>query len=98
MVSQLARGFVLLAGAVVFACSGTSKTVQEEAAARDKQASAAPRARTIHPASGSEECVEMYGTCTAPPDPLCTSHAFVLACGESGVLPSSGERLSCACP
>jgi len=98
MNSELGRVIVLFAGVLVIACSGTSKTVQEEATARDKQASTAPRARTIHPASGSEECVEMYGTCTPPPDPLCTSNAFVLPCGESGELPSNGERLSCVCP
>lgn len=98
MFSQLGPGFTVCIAALALACSGTSKTVHEEAAARDKQATAAPRARTIHPAAGSEECVEMYGTCTPPPDPLCTSNAFVLACGESGELPSTGERLSCACP
>jgi hypothetical protein len=87
MVWQLGRWSVCL---LLIACSGTSKIVHEQAAA--------PRARTIHPAAGSEECVEMYGSCTPPPDPLCTSNAFVLACGESGELPSSGERLTCACP
>jgi|GEM_PF-5317433 len=96
---QLSRWIVLSACALVIACSSTSKTVQEPATARDKQASAAPSTRTIHPASGGEkECVEMYGSCTPPPDPLCTSNAFVLACGESGELPSTGERLSCTCP
>lgn len=55
-------------------------------------------ARTIHPQPGSSDCIEMYGSCTPPPDPLCTSNAFVLACGESGDLPSNGERIVCACP
>jgi hypothetical protein len=99
MLSQLSQWLVVLALALSSsACSGTSKPVHDEASTRDKQASAAPRARTIHPASGSDECVEMYGTCTPPPDPLCTSNALVLKCGESAELPSNGERLSCACP
>lgn len=98
MFSQLAPVFVVSVAALAAACSGTSKSVHEEAVARDKQASVAPQTRTIHPAAGSKECVEMYGTCTPPPDPLCTSNAFVLACGESGELPSTGERLACVCP
>jgi hypothetical protein len=57
------------------------------------------RARTIHPLNGGDkECTEMYGTCTPPPDRLCTSSALVLGCGESAELPSTGERLTCACP
>lgn len=88
MVSQLV---VIVAVLLSVACSGTSQTVPVQT----KQAASA---RTIHPASGSEECIEMYGTCTPPPDPLCTSNALVLQCGESAELPSSGERLTCACP
>ena len=61
--------------------------------------SAAPKAaRTIHPQPGSNDCVEMYGSCTELPDQLCTSNAFALACGESGELPSNAERIVCVCP
>lgn len=62
------------------------------------QESAPKRARTLTPADGAKECVEMYGSCTEPPDQLCTSHALVIACGERAALPSTGEQLSCVCP
>lgn len=72
------------------ACSASAKLVHEPAAK--------PSARAIHPAADAKECVEMYGSCTEPPDQLCTSNALVIECGESAALPSTGERLSCVCP
>ena len=58
----------------------------------------AAKVRTIHPSGDAKDCIEMYGTCTPPPDRLCTSSAFVLSCGESGQLPESKEMLRCVCP
>jgi len=78
---------------LLFACTPQAQGAHEKSV----QAELAT-ARTIHPQPGSSDCIEMYGSCTPPPDPLCTSNAFVLACGESGQLPSSGERIVCACP
>jgi hypothetical protein len=86
---------VLLALSV--ACSSTAKVVNEPSA-RGTPAQARPRSRTLHPAPGSQDCMEMYGSCTEPPERLCTSSALVLACGESAELPSTGEQLLCACP
>jgi hypothetical protein len=60
---------------------------------------AGAKLRTIHPQGDATDCIEMYGTCTPPPDRLCTSSAFVLSCGETGQLPT-GQRewLRCVCP
>lgn len=70
--------------------------------AAPKRSSARPapgaRMRSIHPNAGGSQCVEMYGSCAPGVDVLCTSNAFVLACGETGQLPSSGEWLMCVCP
>jgi hypothetical protein len=54
--------------------------------------------REIHPNPGNTGCLEMYGTCTAPPDQLCTTSAFYLDCNAKGQLPSTGEWLHCRCP
>lgn len=54
--------------------------------------------RVIHPASGSTGCLEMYGSCTAPPDQLCTTSAFYLDCGKTEQLPSNGDWIRCVCP
>jgi hypothetical protein len=54
--------------------------------------------REIHPTPGNTGCLEMYGTCTAPPDQLCTTSAFYLDCNAKGQLPSTGEWLHCLCP
>ncbi|HET8938343.1 MAG TPA: hypothetical protein VFN67_33090 [Polyangiales bacterium] len=72
-------------------CSGTAEVVREPT-------QPSPSTRTIHPTSGGNECVEMYGSCTEPPDQLCTSNALALQCGEHGQLPSTGEQLTCVCP
>lgn len=68
--------------------------------AKDKPpatAKPAPRARVIRPTTGSEGCVEMYGTCTPPPDRLCTSTALHVDCGQRSQVPSSGEWVQCVC-
>ena len=55
--------------------------------------------RIIHPLGDAQDCMEMYGFCTPPPERLCTSSAFVLSCGETGQLPTpSHEWLRCVCP
>jgi hypothetical protein len=63
-----------------------------------KKSKGAKTLRDIHPNPGSTGCLEMYGTCTPPPDQLCTSSAFYLDCGKIGQLPSNGEMLRCVCP
>jgi outer membrane biosynthesis protein TonB len=54
--------------------------------------------RTLHPQPGASECVEMYGSCTRGPNRVCTTEAFVLACGEAGKHPKTRAPLRCACP
>ena len=54
--------------------------------------------REIHPAEGSAGCVEMYGTCTPPPDRLCTSSALYVDCGKRVQVPGSGDWVNCVCP
>ena len=80
---------VLVLTVCMAGCSGTVKVVHEPTP---------PKPRTIHATAGSNECLEMYGSCTEPPDQLCTSNALVLQCGERGQLPSTGEQLTCVCP
>jgi hypothetical protein len=60
----------------------------------------ARKARTIRPLSaGKSGCIEMYSACFDRPEGrTCTSAPFVLDCGESGSLPSTGELVSCVCP
>ena len=71
----------------------------QPSAAASKQPPAGTKVRAIHPHSGNQDCMEMYGFCTPPPDQLCTSSAFVLSCGETGQLPGgSREWLRCICP
>ena len=84
---------VALVTVCIAGCSGTVNVVHEAAAPSTTQ-----HARTIHPTSDSKECIEMYGSCTEPPDQLCTSNALVLQCGERGELPSTHELLTCVCP
>jgi hypothetical protein len=63
-----------------------------------KVVSAGP-ARELHPIGGGRDCMEMYSNCTkANGETTCGSSSFMLACGESGALPSTGERLTCICP
>ncbi|HKU43615.1 MAG TPA: hypothetical protein VJR89_35875 [Polyangiales bacterium] len=57
----------------------------------------ATRTREIHRTEGSTGCVEMYGTCTPPPDRLCTSSALYVDCGQRAQVPSSGEWVHCSC-
>jgi hypothetical protein len=40
----------------------------------------------------------MYGSCTRGPTPVCTTEAFVLACGEAGKHPKTRAPLRCECP
>lgn len=54
-------------------------------------------ARTIRPHQGASGCVEMYGTCTPPPERLCTTTALHVDCGQRGQVPSSGEWVECLC-
>jgi hypothetical protein len=61
------------------------------------QAKTRGKVRQIAPLEGSTGCVEMFGSCTPPPERLCTSSAFYLDCGERGTLPSTGEMLHCVC-
>lgn len=83
---------VALLTVCMLGCSGTVKVVHEPT-------QSSPRSRTIHPTADSNgECIEMYGSCTEPPDQLCTSSALVVQCGERGQLPSTGEQLECVCP
>lgn len=56
------------------------------------------KTRVIRRTADTGGCVEMYGTCTPPPEKLCTSSAFYLDCGQRGQLPNSGEWLQCECP
>jgi hypothetical protein len=53
--------------------------------------------REIHRTPGNTACIEMYGTCTPPPDPLCTSSALYVECGQRGQVPASGEWVHCIC-
>ena len=57
----------------------------------------APRVREIRPLEGAAGCVEMYGTCTPPPDQLCTTSALHVDCGQRGQVPPSGEWVQCVC-
>jgi hypothetical protein len=63
-----------------------------------KKSKAPKGVREIHPTPGNTGCLEMYGTCTPPPDQICTSSAFYLDCNAKGQLPSNGEWLRCICP
>jgi hypothetical protein len=55
--------------------------------------------RELHPIGGGRDCMEMYSNCTKTNgQTTCGSASFMLACGESGALPSTGERLTCICP
>jgi hypothetical protein len=59
---------------------------------------AAAKHEIIHPQAGQTDCTEMYGTCTPPPDRICTSTAFVLSCNETGQRPNTNTWLKCVCP
>ena len=87
--------------AALFVCVAACAPAHEHSV-RDKPAALVrpkkPAVRTVHPQPGSSDCIQMYGSCTPPPNPLCTSNAFVLTCGESGELPSNGEPIVCMCP
>jgi hypothetical protein len=62
-----------------------------------KKSRSAKNPREIHLNPGNPGCIEMYGTCTPPPDQLCTTSAFYLDCNKTGQLPSTGEWLHCSC-
>jgi hypothetical protein len=55
--------------------------------------------RELHPLEGNNDCMEMYSACKmVHGENLCTSAPFLLACGETARLPSTGEQLTCVCP
>lgn len=55
--------------------------------------------RELHPLEGNNDCMEMYSACKlVNGENLCTSAPFLLACGETARLPSTGELLTCVCP
>jgi hypothetical protein len=54
--------------------------------------------RVIHPRPGEAGCIEMVGSCTPPPNSLCTTNAFYLDCGARATPPKSREELQCVCP
>lgn len=56
------------------------------------------KTRDIHPQSGAAGCVEMYGTCTPPPEKLCTTSALYVDCGKQAQVPSSTDWVNCVCP
>jgi hypothetical protein len=54
--------------------------------------------RELEPREGRDTCDEMYTVCL--PDGKgenCTSARLELECGESGRIPTTGERLKCIC-
>jgi hypothetical protein len=55
------------------------------------------RTRQIRRTIGNPACIEMYGTCTPPPDQICTSSALYVDCGQRAQVPSSGEWVHCVC-
>ncbi|HKP58047.1 MAG TPA: hypothetical protein VJV78_15050 [Polyangiales bacterium] len=55
------------------------------------------RTREIHRTPGNTACLEMYGTCTPPPDQICTSSALYVDCGQRAQVPTSGEWVHCVC-
>jgi type IV secretory pathway VirB10-like protein len=55
------------------------------------------RTREIQRTPGNTACIEMYGTCTPPPDQICTSSVLYVDCGQRAQLPSSGEWVHCVC-
>jgi hypothetical protein len=74
--------------------SEPARKASREAASPSKDA----KVRVAHPQQGSTDCVEMAGTCSAGPNPICTSRAVVVECGKT-VLPEGGrEWLRCVCP
>ena len=83
---------------MVWMAIACTPTPRGKPAVETPSAEAERKTRTIHPTTDSKDCIEMYGSCTPPPDRLCTSSAFVLSCGETGQLPSSKEWLRCECP
>jgi hypothetical protein len=83
---------------LVSACTPRPAHEENARGKRAARSQAHAEQRTIHPQPGNSDCIEMYGSCTPPPDQLCTSNAFVLACGERGELPSNGELIACVCP
>jgi hypothetical protein len=70
-------------------------TTAAPAVAKKSKGAKSPREIQLSP--GNTGCVEMYGTCTPPPDQLCTTSAFYLDCNKTGQLPSTGEWLRCIC-
>lgn len=65
---------------------------------RSKSRKRAGEVRDIHPQPGQPGCLEMYGTCTKGPEPICTTSAYYLDCGERGTRPGTSEPLRCVCP
>lgn len=54
--------------------------------------------RELEPREGRQNCSEMYTVCVSEgTGENCTSARLELECGESGKIPSTGERLKCVC-
>jgi hypothetical protein len=77
-------------------------TVEPPTPAAPPQGPGQPQAkkglRVIHPRPGEAGCIEMVGSCTPPPNSLCTTNAFYLDCGARGTPPKSRDELQCVCP
>lgn len=54
--------------------------------------------REIEPPEGRDNCTEMYTVCVpGGKGENCTSARLQMECGESGRIPTTGERLKCVC-
>jgi hypothetical protein len=78
--------------------AGATSSMPESGAApiSTSTGKAGKRPRDIHPIGGPD-CIEMYTVCMGDAH-LCTSAPLILECGQTGDLPSTGERLRCVCP
>jgi hypothetical protein len=61
-------------------------------------ASSVASEREIEPLEGRDNCTEMYTVCVPEgKGENCTSARLQIECGESGRIPTTGERLKCVC-
>jgi hypothetical protein len=82
---------------LLLAACANEPQVRKEPTRPTKKPEGKADVQTIHPQPGQTDCVEMYGTCTPPPDRICTSTAFVLSCNETGQRPNTNTWLKCIC-
>jgi hypothetical protein len=80
------------------ACPSESQPRDAPASPAAVSGEARAKVETIHPQAGQRDCTEMYGSCTDPPDRICTSTALVVGCGETAQRPNSHVWLKCVCP